>query len=132
VAKLDAMAVLKSLDKDDLEKQIEEAKRKVAEATAELRALESMERIRKIRAGEVLRKSPKKREKKQEADPPVTRDLAREVLNYLEVAGASKPATIAASIRADPRDVQLILEGNPDTFVKKPLAGNAVGFGLRR
>lgn len=129
MAKLDAISVLKSLDKNELAKQIEEAKKRCDEANAELRALLTMEKIRMIRSGEMQRKKPERRKKNAEPPEKIGPTLKARVVQHLQMHGASKPATIAVSLGVNPADVSRLVERERDTFCVTTVAGSpAVGL----
>lgn len=130
MAKVDALSVLKSLDKDELARQIADAKKRVDDATSELRALQSMEKLRAIRAGELKRKPVERRGKKKDdktAEKPLT--LKERVVEYLRLNGGSKPATIAHSLGVDPAEVARLMDREDSTFRKTTVSG-VVAFTL--
>lgn len=135
--KIDAAAVLASLDKNDLQSQIAEAKKRVEEAEAELRALQTLEKVRAMRAGEIKRKAPQPRKKKAAADAhaePIGQpvDLRSKIAAYLRREGRPmKPNLIAVGLGELLPKVLEAIEADVDTFKKAPCADGSPGVALR-
>lgn len=134
-AKIDAAAILAALNKDDLAEQITAAKARVDEATAELRSLQTLEKVRAMRAGEIKRKSPQPRKKKAVADAePIGRpvDLRTKIAAYLRREGRPvKPNLIAVGLGELLPKVLEAVEGDVDTFRKAACADGSPGVALR-
>lgn len=82
---IDAVAILNGLSEESLAKSINEAQQAVNEATAHLRALQTLQKVVQFRSGKIKRKAPRKSVKSL-------------VIEYLRREGPAKPATIVAAL----------------------------------
>lgn len=124
-----ARDLLRRLDRDDLAKQIEEAKAKMKEAKEELSALVTLEKIRAIKAGEFVRKSPQRKKKAEEskaaavaespkngkADNPKTQ--RGRIEEHLAQSGPASSALISLSVGIPQSNVSSLLSQNGHLFV---------------
>jgi hypothetical protein len=133
--KIDAAAILASLDRNDLAEQITAAKARVDEATAELRSLQTLEKVRAMRAGELKRKPQQPRKKKATADAePIGQpvDLRTKIVAYLRREGRPmKPNLIAVGLGESVAKVVEAIEADVDTFRKAACADGSPGVALR-
>jgi hypothetical protein len=135
--KINPAEILKSLteSKEELALAIVEARAKCDAANNELRALQSLEKLRAIRDGELKRKSP--RPKTKPAVEPAVEPKAlvgrpshrQRIGNWLRENGPAKPHIIAVGLGIASERVIEELEGDPHTF-RRQSVNEQPGWGL--
>lgn len=119
-----ATDILKSLDKQWLADRIARQKQAVQEAVNELRSLQTLEKARAIRAGELRRAAPATRKPRSAATPataapPVAAtptSTESRIETYLAHAGPSRDEVIAAGLQLPLSVVRNVLASNRRKF----------------